>query len=116
MPYVADRVLETAITTGTGNFALAGAVTGYRTFSSAVALNTPVYYTIEDAGGAGWEVGIGQLSGATTLVRSQVLASSNAGALVSFGAGTKNVFITAPAGAVRNNTRGRSLAHPFTFS
>lgn len=116
MPYAADRVLETATTTGTGNFTLAGAVTGYRTFSSAVALNTPVYYTIEDAGGSGWEVGIGRLSGATTLVRSQVLASSNAGALVSFGAGTKNVFVTSPAIAVRRPAPGRQLAMPFAFN
>lgn len=102
MPFQVDRVLETATTTGTGNFTLAGAVTGYRTFSSAVALDTPVYYTIEDVGGSGWEVGIGQLSGATTLVRSQVLESSNAGALVSFGAGTKNVFVTIAARSVRS--------------
>lgn len=93
-----DRVMETATTTGTGDITLAGAVTGYRTFTSAVSLNVLFDYCIEavDANGVptgDWEVGEGYLSGTTTLVRG-VKASSNADALVSFAAGTKRVFLT----------------------
>ena len=45
-----------------------------------------------------WEVGIGTytLSG-TTLARNTVLDSSNAGSLVNFAAGSKDVFVAYPA-------------------
>lgn len=95
----ADRVRETSTTTGTGAFTLAGAVTGYRTFSSVLTSPSDTcYYSIaEFAPATGWEVGLGTYSGANTLTRTTVLASSNAGAAVNFGAGTKDVFITAAA-------------------
>ena len=94
---LADRVKETTTTTGTGTVTLAGAVTGYQSFGVIGNGNT-TYYTIADQGGANWEVGQGTytLSG-TTLSRTTVLASSNAGALVNFGAGTKDIFVTYPA-------------------
>jgi hypothetical protein len=95
----ADRVKETSISTGTGNFTLAGAITGYQAFSAAFPLNQFFYYCIEsvDANGVptgAWEVGVGYLSGSTTLVRSSVEYSSNANALVNFAAGTSYVFCT----------------------
>lgn len=89
----ADRVQETTTTTGTGAITLAGAGTGYRTFASVMAASDTCYYTI--SGGAEWEVGLGTFN--TTLTRTTVYASSNAGAAVNFSAGSKNVFITAPA-------------------
>lgn len=94
-----DRVMETSTTTGTGNITLAGAVTGYRTFTSAIGLNTNFDYCIEavDANAiptGEWEVGEGYLSGASTLVRYVVGSSSNSNAEVNFSAGTKRVFIT----------------------
>lgn len=94
MPALADRVKDTSTTTGTGNFTLSGtAPTGFQTFNAAFGTTNPFYYVIELD--AEWEVGIGELSAATTLVRTTVLASSNANALVSFSAGTKNVFCDA---------------------
>jgi hypothetical protein len=95
---VADRVQETSTTTGTGSFTLAGAVTGYQTFASVLATADTTYYTIADQGGANWEVGLGTFTSPSTLARTTILASSNAGSAVSFAAGTKNVFITYPAG------------------
>ena len=91
--------METATTTGTGNITLAGAVAGYRTFTSAIGLSTIFDYSIEavDANAiptGEWEVGEGYLSGTATLVRSTVGSSSNANALVNFSAGTKRVFLT----------------------
>ena len=92
---LADRVQETTTTTGTGTVTLAGAATGYQTFA-AVGNGNSTYYTIE--GGAEWEVGIGTYTtSGTTLSRTTVISSSNAGSLVNFSAGTKNVFVTYPA-------------------
>jgi hypothetical protein len=89
-----DRVKETTTIVGTGTATLLGASTGYQSFSTIGNTNT-TYYTIAGQGTAEWEVGIGTytLSG-TTLARTTVLASSNANALVSFSAGTKDVFCT----------------------
>ena len=95
---VADRVQETSTTTGTGSFTLAGAVTGFRTFASVLATADTTYYTIADQGGANWEVGLGTFTSPSTLARTTILSSSNAGSAVNFTAGTKNVFITYPAG------------------
>ena len=91
-----DRVQETSTTTGTGTLTLAGAVTQFQTFSSAIGNGNTTYYTIFNAGGADWEVGIGTV-GAGTLARTTVLASSNAGSLVNF-TGTLYVFCNYPAG------------------
>ena len=94
---LADRVKETTTTTGTGTVTLAGAVTGYQSFS-AVGNGNTTYYTIAGQGTSEWEVGIGTYtSSGTTLSRTTVLASSNAGSLVNFSAGTKDVFVTYPA-------------------
>lgn len=93
-----DRVLETSTTTGTGTVTLLGASTGYQSFA-AVGNGNTTYYCIAHQTLTEWEVGIGTYTSAgTTLSRTTVLASSNAGSLVNFSAGTKNVFVTYPAG------------------
>lgn len=95
---LADRVQETTTTTGTGTVTLLGAVTGYQSFAVVGNANT-TYYCIAGQTGAEWEVGIGTYtSSGTTLARTTVLSSSNANALVNFSAGTKNVFVSYPAG------------------
>ena len=93
-----DRVKETTTTTGTGTVTLAGAVSGYQSFS-AIGNTNSTYYTIAGQGTTEWEVGIGTYtSSGTTLSRDTVLASSNSGSLVNFSAGTKDVFCDYPAG------------------
>lgn len=90
-----DRVQETTTTTGTGTITLAGAVTGFQSFSVIGNGNT-TYYTI--SGGSEWEVGIGTYtSSGTTLSRDTILESSNSGSAVNFSAGSKAVFCTYPA-------------------
>lgn len=92
-----DRVKETSTTTGTGTFTLAGAATGFQSFS-AIGNGNTTYYCITRPGSSEWEVGIGTytLSG-TTLSRDSILASSNSNSAVNFGAGSKDVFVTYPA-------------------
>lgn len=105
----ADRVLETSTTTGTGAFALAAAVAGYRRFSSVMTSPSDTcYYYIEavDASGiptGSWETGLGTYSASNTLTRTTPLASSNGGAAVNFSAGTKRVAISAVAAAFAAN-------------
>ena len=107
MAKVFDRVKETSSTTGTGDFTLAGAETGFQAFSAVFAVGDETFYTIEDDSGA-FEVGRGTYSAADTLTRSEVYSSSNSGALVDFQAGSKRVFVTYP--AVRSVTDQQAVA------
>ena len=93
MALLGDRVQETTTTVGTGTFALNGAVTGYVTFNSTFVNGNIVWYVCDDGNG-NWEIGTGTV-GTGTLTRS-VFQSSNANALVSFAAGAKRIFCTAP--------------------
>jgi hypothetical protein len=98
MPTYGDRVKETTLTVGTGTITLAGAATGYQAFSAAFATGETAYYCITD--GTHWEVGQGTFTLiGLTLSRDSVVASSNAGALVSFPGPTSDVFNTLPATA-----------------
>ena len=91
---LADRVLETCTSPGTGSVSLLGATTGYQAFSAAIGNGNTCYYTIADQAGPNWEVGIGTYaSSGNTLARTTVLASSNSGSLTNFNAGTQNVQI-----------------------
>lgn len=97
MPFVLkDRIKETTTSTGTGTITLAGAVAGFQSFSAIGNANNTYYAIVSQTPGQ-WEVGIGTYTSAgTTLSRDTVLESSNAGALVNFSAGTKDVFVTYP--------------------
>jgi hypothetical protein len=92
-----DRVKETSTTAGTGTLTLAGAAAGFQSFAEVGNGNT-TYYAIVDPIANTWEVGIGTYtSSGTTLSRTTVLSSSAGGALVSFAANSKDVFVTYPA-------------------
>ena len=93
---LSDRVKETTTSTGTSDFTLGGAVTGFQTFSAGVGNSNTTYYAVSL--GADWEVGLGTLSGdGLTLARTTVYQSSNSDTKVSFAAGSKEVFVTYPA-------------------
>jgi len=107
----ADRVKETSTTTGTGDITLAGAVSQFESFSSNFAVGAKFFYAIVGQTGTEWEVGQGTLSGASTLVRSVVLESSNSDSLVSFASGTKDVFVTIPSAFTNSApTAGKMIA------
>ena len=92
-----DRVKETTTTTGTGTLTLAGAATGFETFSSAIGNTNTTYYAIASDTGSQFEVGIGTVNAGVLQRDVSVISSSNSDALVDFSAGTKNVFCTFPA-------------------
>jgi len=106
---LADRVQETTTTTGTGTITLAGAKAGFQSFTSALTDGDVVPYCIED--GTDWEVGLGTFTASgTTLSRDTIYDSSNSGAAVNWGAGDKNVFITAPATYLQDKTgQGKAM-------
>lgn len=101
MGFVAgDRVKETTATTGTGDLTLAGAVAGFQALSSipGIADQDQFFYVVAHQTLSEWETGVGRWnSGAGTLTRLSVLESSNSDALVTFSAGTKDVFNALPA-------------------
>jgi len=93
---VADRVQETSVTSGTGTLTLAGAVSGYQTFSSSIGNGNTTFYTIYDNVAYVWEVGIGTV-GAGTLSRDTVLSnSSGTTSPINLAGNTAFVFCTYP--------------------
>ncbi len=96
-PLYYDRVKETTTTTGTGTVTLAGAVSGFRAWSTVGDGNTAYYLIV---GGAEFEVGLGTYTASGTTLARSVIASSNANALVNFSAGSKDVVLTLAAAAI----------------
>ena len=83
---VKDRVKETTATTGTGTLTLAGAVTGFQTFTSVLSDGDTTYYGIFESATGAFEVGLGTFtSSGTTLARTTILESSNSGSAVNLG-------------------------------
>lgn len=101
-PKFFDRVMASSTTTGTGTYTLSGTpVTGYQAFS-AVGDGNSCYYCAMAVDGDGnpsgdWEVNLGTYTSAgTTLSRDTLLASST-GAAINWAAGTRRLFLVAPA-------------------
>jgi len=94
-----DRVKETSTTSGTGDFTLAGSSTGFVSFNSGIGTSNTTYYCIFEQGTNNFEVGLGTLTGSTTLQRDTVLSNSAGNtSKINFGSSTtKDVFCTMPA-------------------
>jgi hypothetical protein len=110
-----DRVKVATGVTGTGTATIGSAATGFQSFA-AIGDGNQTYYTISMQPGSltgEFEVGIGivtDTAGTFTLSRDTVLESSNAGSLVNFPAGTKDLFVTYPAErAVYLNAAGTAV-------
>jgi hypothetical protein len=103
MSHTANLVRETATTTGTGDFTVS-AITGWRRASDAFGTSgRKCLYTIRHDAAAEYEVGYGHMSDANTLVRDEVVESSNSNALVSFASGSKDVVCSATAQFIGQN-------------
>lgn len=110
---IEDRVQESTTTTGTGPFALGGAVTACRSFSSVCAIGDTAYVmaVAVDANGAptgAWESSVCTYSAANTLTRTTINSSSNSGLAVNFVGGTKRVFIDLTAAQIKQFTSSAS--------
>jgi len=95
-----DRVKENSTTSGTGNITLAGVAAGQGnvTFNSGIGTSNTTYYCIFEQGTNTFEIGLGTLSGSTTLERTTVINNSSGNtSKISFTGGTLDVFCTMPA-------------------
>jgi microcystin-dependent protein len=93
MPIPAFRAKQSTGTAGTGTLVLNAAATNARSFNAAFGASARrIMYCISWS--TGFEIGYGDFDGGTpgSLTRATVLASSNAGSLVTLPAGTKDVF------------------------
>ena len=106
MAALVDVCRFTASSSGTGDFVVASAVTGYQTPAAAGALNGATYrYRAESADLSQWEVGYGAYtSGSTTLARTTVLYNSS-------GTTSKISFSAAPQVAI--TALSRDLQAPY---
>lgn len=116
--FFADRVLETTTTTGTGDITPAGAVAGYRTFTSIMSASDTFPYALWAVDGAGvptgdWEVGLGTWSG-TAIARTSVRASSNSDSPVNFAAGTKHIAVVVDGFTMHNAVAPQLVTHTTT--
>lgn len=103
MALVAVAAADTTTTTGTGPVTLSGTAQSITingvpatTFATAFTLGGTISYPIANVAyqisdGTNTETGVGTLTGATTLTRDLIVASSNGGRHVNFIAGTKTV-------------------------
>jgi hypothetical protein len=87
----ANAVFFRATSAGSVDFVGASAITGYRNLSGAGLTNAATYsYRAESDDKTEWEIGYGAYnSGTTTLARTTIIASSNAGSKVTFTAAPK---------------------------
>ena len=86
-----------AASSGTGNFVVSSAITGYQTPAGAGAVNSTVYsYRAESADKTQWEEGFGAYTvSGTTLARTTITANSAGGTTAINFSAAPNVFITA---------------------
>lgn len=102
---LADFVIESSTTTGTGDISVTGALNGLRRFRDKCSVGDKLRYIIKAVDGNGvptgqFEIVKGTYSALDTLTRDTVIDSSNAGALVNFSAGAKQVYMGLDAGVV----------------
>ena len=91
-----DRVKETSVSTGTGAITLAGTTGAYQPFST-IGDGNLTYYAIAGQTTTEWEVGYGTYTLSTNSIsRDFIYSSSNSNTIVTFSAGTKDVFCTYP--------------------
>lgn len=89
---IADKVLETTDTTGTGTYALNGSPSGFVTFILAFTTGKPCFYICTNAAATIWEIGYGVITAGSPATLTHNLIRSSTGSLISWGAGTKTIY------------------------
>lgn len=106
-----DRIAVTSTTTGTGTYTVATSgissaylaiSTALRADGTAIQVGDTFWYKATDVDGSyndtgSYEIGLGTYASTSTFSRTTIIASSNAGAAVSWAAGTRLISITAVA-------------------
>lgn len=117
-----EDVWETSTTTGTGAYTLAGAVAGYREFSSQYADGDTCWYSAYD--GVNFESGIGTYNASgDTLSRTTIYRSTNGGSAINWTGGTIQIqvvplglpleqLLTPGSAGVPNRTADNSWFYP----
>lgn len=92
------RNKQTSTTTGTGAYTLIAPGTHLKSLAARFGYGVPFPYCAAD--GSNYEIAIGQLTAGPpdTLSRTTIVESSNAGAAVNWGAGTRDIFAIGPGG------------------
>lgn len=110
----ADRVLQTTQTTGTGTYSLDGTVpAGFQSAVAGIGGGSKGTFHIDN--GVDWETIVGTLTDAATdtVSRDRILASSNGGAAVNWGAGAKNIRLILPSRLVVSRDENGNLVEAF---
>jgi hypothetical protein len=95
-----DFTEEQTTTTGTGPFVMTGAVANRQSFNDGMTVGNTTYVTVEDSVNNAWITAEATLSSANVVTIDVVLDSSNAGAAVNFGVGTKRIYASLPGSKV----------------
>lgn len=110
-------VFEFTTGTGTGNLTLSDTSSDspakyFRRFSDAFGTGSSntFYYCVRNRDLLEYEVGIGYMSDANTLVRSSVIESSNSNNLVNFSAGSKDIISDMPANLQNRLEKYRTIS------
>lgn len=96
-----DRMMMTSTSTGTGNFVVGAALTGYQDFAAwSFSVGDFFDYVIYEVDGSGnptgdWETGTGTITSTSPYTFSRALQDSPSGSPVDFAAGDKHVAVTA---------------------
>lgn len=113
---IADRIYETTASLGPADFVLDGRVVTYQAVGGKCVAGDQIYLTIAQQHRTTgvtpdeWVTGLFESDGATGLTLVEVYDSSDAGAAVTFSAGTKDVFNAIPAERIVYLTAGGTFA------
>ena len=92
---ILDRVKETSNSTGTGDYSLDGAATGFVAFGSVCQDGDVFDYAVNAVSSANWETGLGRYnSGTNSITRLEIQASSNNNLPVNWTTEFKVIFIS----------------------
>lgn len=116
MAYIREGIVkETSTTTGTGNYTRAGAASAeFRAFSAVCATGDVFSMVVREAGSTNYEEGFYTYQSDGTIARTVITDSSNAGAAVNWGAGTR--YLSMGEGSTNEKIRTLALAADYTNS